>query len=83
MTIKYYAITPEQFEKTEYRPLDITTIDIETEDGWDLGDIIDNAGEGYAADLMIETADGLKIWHIYEADSLGDPNDGEYLVQLP
>ena len=38
--LKYYQISREQFEATEYRPLGVEVFDLETEDGWNYGDVI-------------------------------------------
>lgn len=67
--LKIYGITKEQYENTEYRPLDVEIDDtIETEDEWNYGDVIENAGDGFIAENVNETSDGLIIWKITNND---------------
>lgn len=61
--IKFYTITKSQFEKTEYRPLGVEIDDIETEDEWSYGDIIENEGE-YEVEVAADCRD-LIVWKIH------------------
>lgn len=60
--IKVYTITKSQFEKSEYRPL-VEIDDIETEDEWNYGDIIENEGE-YEVEIAADCRD-LIVWKIH------------------
>ena len=61
-TLRIYQITKQQAENTEYRPLDVEIEEIETEDGWNYADVIENDGDGYQAEKITETRDGLIVW---------------------
>ena len=83
--IEVYGITKEQFEKTEYRPLDIETETIETEDDWNYGDIIENEAE-YEVEMARDCRD-LIVWRIhtpysrYVAETAeDDENFKEYFI---
>lgn len=62
-TIRVYSITKEQVEKTEYRPLDVETEEIETEDDWNYADIIANEAE-YEVEMVRDCRD-LIVWRIH------------------
>ena len=78
--LKFYVITEEQYNKTEYRPLDVEITEIETEDGWNYGDIIENNGDGYAAEIIHTTSDGLIIWKI--ANLWDEEEPAQYIVEI-
>ena len=61
--LKYYPISREQFENTEYRPLGVEVFDLETEDGWNFGDVIENAAD-YQVELAHDAGDVL-IWCVF------------------
>lgn len=61
--IKVYDITRRQFEKTEYRPLGIEVEEIETEDDWDYGDVIENEGK-YDFEVAADCRD-LIVWRVH------------------
>ena len=61
--LKYYPISREQFEATEYRPSGVELFDLETEDGWNYGDVIENAAE-YQVELAHDAGDVL-IWRVF------------------
>lgn len=78
-TLKFYEITKEDYENTNYRPLGAEIDEIETEDGWNYGDIIENNGDGYLAAIIKETANMI-IWKVI---SIYDGNDTEqYIVEI-
>lgn len=82
-TIRYYEITAEQFKNTEYRPLDVQTFEFETEDGWDIKDVVENEGAGFVAELAVETSDGLKIWNVHDFwDYTEGVPEGAYIVEI-
>lgn len=77
-TLKFYQITKEDYEKTNYRPIDIEVDEIETEDGWNYGDVVENS-DGYAAQAVKET-ESLIIWKVlgvYPYD-----NEEQYIVEI-
>lgn len=61
--IRVYDITREQFEATEYRPLGVETTEIETEDEWNYGDIIENEAK-YEVEVAADCRD-LIVWKIH------------------
>lgn len=61
--IKIYDITRKQFEATEYRPLGVEIDEIETEDEWNYGDVIENEGE-YEVEVAADCRD-LIVWKIH------------------
>ena len=61
--LKYYPISREQFEATEYRPSGVEVFDLETDDGWNYGDVIENAAE-YHVELAHDAGDVL-IWRVF------------------
>lgn len=65
-TLRIYQITKQQAENTEYRPLDVEIEEIETEDGWNYADVIENDGDGYQAEKITETRDGLIVWRVFK-----------------
>ena len=64
--LKYYLISREQFEATEYRPSGVEVFDLETEDCWNYGDVIENAAE-YQVEFAHDAGDVL-IWRVYSYD---------------
>lgn len=74
--LKYYTITKEQYENTEYRP-DTEVCEIETEEGWNYKDIIENgiADDFECIDPVADAAD-LTVWKVVF------PNHIEYVVEL-
>lgn len=62
--IYIYGISKEEFERTEYRPLGAEWEEIETENGWDYGDIIEN--EGIFEVKKVEEARDLIVWRIFD-----------------
>ncbi len=79
--LKFYIISKEQFLNTEFRPVDVE-IDssIETEDGWNYGDVIQNAGDGHIAEKVAETTDGLIVWKI--TSFYPDDDVEQYVVEI-
>lgn len=75
--MRTYQITKEQFENTEWQPNGHDVDIIETEPGWNYGDIIDNMGTGLTAEQMTDAV-GLTVWKVY-AD---DPENATYIVEL-
>lgn len=75
--ISVYTITETEFENTEYRQ-DVTTEEIETEDDWHYGDIVENMGEGYKAEA-VRTCRDLIVWKI---TSFVDDEYCSYVVEL-
>lgn len=74
----YYPISEKEFANTEYRPLDVERHYIDTEDDWNYGDIIDNAGDpDYTYEKMAETTDGLIVWAVTNIDA----KDTRYIVE--
>lgn len=72
--LRVYEITKEDYEKTNYRPIDVEVFEIETEDGWTYGDVIQNNGDGYVAELLYETAD-IMIWKTISFDEAWNGRD--------
>lgn len=85
-TLKFYQITKQQAENTEYRPLDVEIEEIETEDRWNYADVIENDGNGYQTEKITETQDGLIVWRVYKtieyADGTTEDEDVEYCVEI-
>jgi hypothetical protein len=83
-TLKFYQITKEQAENTEYCPLDGEIEEIETEDGWNYADVIENY-DGYLTEKITETSDGLIVWKIHTKFEYSDgttENGEEYVVEI-
>lgn len=79
--LKFYIISKEQFLNSEFRPLDVEVdTSIETEDDWDYGDVIQNAGDGYVAEKVAKTSDGLLIWTITSV--CPDDEIEQYVVEI-
>jgi len=53
--MKIYMITKEQFENTEYRPLDIEIEEIETEEDWTYKDVCEN--QTVECELVVDAKD--------------------------
>lgn len=77
-TLKFYQITKEDYEKTNYRPIDIEVDEIETEDGWNYGDVVENS-DGYAAQSVKET-ESLIIWKVLSVYPYD--NEEQYIVEI-
>ena len=81
-TLKYYCINSRQLDNTEYRPLGIEFSEVETEDDWNILDVIENDRDMVEdldyIELFTETRDGLKVYKVTRTD-------GTYfaVVQLP
>lgn len=81
-TLKYYCINSRQLDSTEYRPLGIEFSELETEDDWNILDVIENDRDMVEnlddIELFTETRDGLKVYKVTKTD-------GTYfaVVQLP
>lgn len=74
--LKIYQITEEQFKNTDFSPLGVEADEIETEDGWSYGDVIENMGEGYSVEKAYE-AEGFIIWKVYREISYTDGTSEE------
>lgn len=81
-TLKIYYISPDEFKRTEYRPLQREIDDtIETEDEWNYGDVVENQTpefEGLFANIVTTTSDGLIVW---EVKSYTDEDYIRYVVE--
>ena len=86
-TLRIYQITKQQAENTEYRPLDVEIEEIETEDGWNYADVIENDGDGYQAEKITETRDGLIVWRVFKeyeyTDGTTETEAEFFYVELP
>lgn len=69
--IKFYEISRQQFDATEYRPLGIEICEEDVyEDNWTYGDLVNEyePDHGYHAELVHDTGD-LLIWRVFNDDS--------------
>lgn len=75
MIIKVYPITKEQFTKTKYRPLGVEVCEIETEEGWNYKDVVENAGENCEE---VANCSDLMVWKVMDSIT----GEEKYVVEL-
>jgi len=82
--IEYYSITAGQYERTEYRPLDVETFYIQALPFEDYKDIIENEG-GWTCDKVKDLADIMIFCCIpdgYDPEAIENDDEPQYIVQV-
>ena len=77
----YYDITEADYEKGNYRPRGQEIDYIETEDGFNYGDVLDVMQNGYTAEI-VEEMDDIIIWNETAWDPDNDVRKGLYFVEI-